>query len=441
MKKIFSVLLCGVLALSLSACDKTDNPDMIPEQSSGTGVEVPVTKMPERPVASPAVFITSTAIPSDLKIYSEGVYMVNLDTDTVVMSKNPDKKLYPASTAKIMTCLVALENVKNFSEKVECPYDCFDEFSGDDPNFYDAATAGIDPLQDNLTYKDCLYGLMLASGCDAGNVIAYNVGGGDIKKFVGMMNETAKKLGCTNTNFTNPHGLFEEDNVGSARDMYLITRYAIDKYPEFMKICDTDEYEMPANDTYPDGYTIHQSNGMLRSDSEFYYKGAKGVKTGGIYAYYLPEDGEWNWNNEIEGFSSLVTTAERNGTSYLLVTLQSPYRNEDGEYGTHYADHTALYDKVFAGYEYTKLIKEGQALTEVAVAGGTGNVELLAVEEYSELLPAEVELSSIEQKLTLPEQLVAPVAKGDICGYLELRYNGSTFAVIDLAAAADVAKE
>lgn len=441
MKKIISVLLCGILAL-ITACNKTDNPEMS-TGSSPTIADNPVlvTKMPERPVADPSPFITSEEIPSGLNVYSEGVYMVNLNTDTVVMSKNPDRKLYPASTTKIMTCLVALENVKDLSEKVECPYDCFDEFSGDDPNFYDAAVAGIDPLQDNLTYKDCLYGLMLASGCEAGNIIAYNVADGDIKKFVGMMNETAKKLGCTNTNFTNPHGLFEADNAVSAHDMYLITRYAIDNYPEFMKICNAREYEMPANDTYPDGYTVFQSNGMLRADSEYYYKGAKGVKTGGIYAYYLPEDGVWNWNNEIEGFSSLVTTAERNGTSYLLVTLQSPYRNEEGETGTHYADHTALYDKAFAEYEYARLIKEGQALTEMTVAdsaGGTGAVELIAAKEYGALLPADIELSSIERKLTLPETLAAPVTGGDVCGYLELRYKDSTFAVIDLLAAEDV---
>lgn len=440
MKKIISTLLCGALTLTTAACTKTDNPEISPVETSQTITDVPVTEMPERPVADPSPFAASAEIPSDLKIYSEGVYMVNLDTDTVVMSKNPERKLYPASTTKIMTCLVALENVKELSEKVECPYDCFDEFSGDDPNFYDAAVAGIEPLQDNLTYEDCLYGLMLASGCEAGNIIAYNVGGGDIGKFVDMMNETAKRLGCTNTNFTNPHGLFEKDNAVSAHDMYLITRCAIDNYPEFMKICNAKEYEMPPNDTYPDGYNVYQSNGMLRADSEHYYKGAKGVKTGGIYAYYLPEDGVWDWNNELEGFSSLVTTAERNGTSYLLVTLQSPYRDEEGESGTHYADHTALYDRVFADYEYTRLIKEGQALAEMTVvngANGTGSVELAAAEEYGALLPADIELSSIERKLTLPEQLVAPVAKGDICGYLELVYNGSTFAVIDLLAAAD----
>lgn len=73
--------------------------------------------------------LTSCAVFSpSFDLNSEGVYMVNLDTGIVVASKNPDKKLYPASTTKIMTCLVALENVKNFSAKVECAYACFDEF-------------------------------------------------------------------------------------------------------------------------------------------------------------------------------------------------------------------------------------------------------------------------------------------------------------------------
>lgn len=438
-RKIIAAILCGVLTLSFTACNKTDEQISIPESLGGTGVSLPDTKLPVKP----SVTLNSLTKPlAELDVYSQGVYMVNLETGTVVASKNPDKKLYPASTTKIMTCLVALENVKDFDEKVECPYDCFDEFYGDDPNFYDAATAGIEPLQDNLTYRDCLYGLMLASGCEVGNIIAYNLCEGDIDKFVGMMNDTAKKIGCTGTNFTNPHGLFEEDNVTTAHDMYLITRYAMDKYPDFMKICCTDAYEMPENEAYPDGYSVTQSNALMQEDSEFYCKEAKGIKTGSIYSYYLMKDGEWDLENEILGFNSLVSFAEKGGLSYLLVTLQSPYLNEDDERGMHFSDHKKLYELAFSEYELAKLIEQDKPVAEIGVLGGeTETVELAAATDYSTIIPKSLELSSIGRKITTPEQLAAPVKKGQLAGYLELTSDGKTFAVIELTAANDVAKK
>ena len=437
--RIIAAILCGALALSLTACNKTDEQRSEPISSSGTGVNLPDTKIPEKPVAT----LNSLIKPlSELDVYSEGVYMVNLETDTVVASKNPDKQLYPASTTKIMTCLVALENVKDMSAKVECPYDCFDEFFGENPNFYDAATAGIEPLQDNLTYTDCLYGLMIASGCDAGNVIAYNVGNGDIEKFVNMMNDTAKKIGCTNTHFSNPHGLFEEDNVTTAHDLYLITRYAMDKYPDFMKICTAYEYEMPENEQFPEGYTITQSNALMNEDSEFYRKEVKGIKTGSIYSYCLMKDGEWDLDNEILGFTSLVSSAEKNSLSYLLVTLQSPYTNEDGERGMHFTDHNALYDKVFGEYEVAKLIEQNKPVAEIEVFGGEAEtVELTTAADFSTIIPKSLEISSIGRKITKPEQLAAPVKKGQLAGYLELTLDGETFAVLELTAANDVAKK
>lgn len=371
------------------------------------------------------------------ELYSEGVYMVNLDTDIVVMSKNPDKKLYPASTAKIMTCLVALENVKDFGAKVECPYECFNEFSWlyepFDPNFVDASTAEIQPLQENVTYTDCLYALMLASGCEAGNIIAYNVADGDMKKFVKMMNETADKIGCTNTNFTNSHGLFEENNYTTARDLYLITKYAIDNYPGFMKICNTYEYEMPPNEKYPDGYTITHTCAMMRETSDNYYAAAKGIKTGSIYDYYLKRNGEWS-EEPLDGFCSLVTSAEKNGYNYLLVTLQSPYTDSEGNGGTHYRDHKKLYDWAFDEFEYSKIIGANELVMQVDVSMGleADKVGIVTTEDFFTLMPKSLDRSSIQQIKPTVEPFIAPVAKGLPVGELELRLNGETLTKIPL---------
>ncbi len=367
------------------------------------------------------------------ELASEGVYMVNLDTDIVVMSKNPDKKLYPASTVKIMTCLVALENIKDFSAKVDCPYECFNEFYGDNPNYYGASTAGIEPLQENVTYNDCLYGLMLASGCEAANVLAYNIGGGDISKFIKMMNDTADKIGCTGTHFANTHGLFNENNYTTAKDLYLITKYALDKYPGFLKICNTYEYEMPKNETYPDGVTVTHTNAMMRESSDYYYEGIKGIKTGSINSYNLKKNGEWG--DDIPGFCSLVTCAERGGYNYLVVTLQAPYTNSTGETGvTHFEDHAKLYDWAFDEFEYAQIIGANEQVMQVDVSKGleADKVGIVTTEDFYTLMPKTLDKTSIQQIKPTVEPFVAPVEKGVSVGELELRLNGETLAKIPL---------
>lgn len=372
---------------------------------------------------------------------SEGVYMVNLDTNIVVASKNPDKKLYPASTAKIMTCLVALENVKNFSAKVDCAYACFDEFWGDNPNYSGASNAAIETQQENITYQDCMYALMLRSGCEAANIIAYNVSG-SIDKFIDLMNETAKKIGCQNTHFSNTHGLFDENNYTTAYDLYLITRYAMDKYPGFMNFCGTAEYDMPANEYNPDGYTIYTTNRMMDTDSIYYNSGVKGVKTGSIDEYYLKRNGAWDKEKPVAGFCSLVTCCEKDGYKYLLVTLQAPYTNKDGETGvTSFEDHKKLYDWAYSEFERKQIIGKNQQVTEVDVAMGkdTDKVGIVTTEEFYTLIPKSIDSSAIQQIIPTIEPFTAPVDKGVSVGDLVLKLNGETLTIIPLETETGVA--
>lgn len=364
--------------------------------------------------------------------------MVNLDTDIVVAEKNPDARLYPASVTKIMTALVAFENIKDFNKKLECPYDCFDEFQwGGDPNYYDASTGGIEPLQENLTYMDCLYALMVASACEAGNIIAYNICG-DIDKFVDLMNETAKKIGCENTHFANTHGLWNENNYTSARDMYKITRYAMDNYTGFNKMCNTYEYKMPANENNPGGYTLHQTNAMMNeSDDNYYYEGCTGIKTGSIYEYYLKKEDSWDTENPVLGSRSLVTVAERNGYKYMCVTLSAPYYNPDGskpEKVFSYVDHINLYNWAFGEFEYSKVINKNQQIMQAQVLKGKDAevVGLVTTEDYFTLMPKSLDPSAIQLIRPEVEALTAPVEKDKPMGEVELRLNGEKLTAIPL---------
>ena len=374
---------------------------------------------------------------------SEAVYMVNLDTDIVVVSKNADKQLPPASITKIMTCLVSLENIKDFDAYCEVTYDAFNEFNNIDPNFYGPSHADIKPLQSNITYWDALYSMMIASACESANILAYNVGGGSIENFVSMMNAKAKEIGCKNTHFTNPHGLYAEDNLSTAYDMYLITKYAIDKYPGFMKICNTYSYDMPPNSSNPDGYTITHTNQMMKTTSEYYYEGVEGVKTGSIDYYFHKTNGEWDWNNFDLGSRTLVTTAKKNGYTYMIVSLGAPYFNEDGtptDTQLSFTDHINLYDWAFNEFEYTLVIGKNQQITQIDVDKGENadKVGVIATEDFYTLLPKTLDITTIQQIRNVEEMLEAPVTKGAKVGDLELRLNGETLAKMTLVTEQDI---
>ncbi len=377
------------------------------------------------------------------KLYSEGVFMVNLNTNIVVCSKNPDERMIPASLTKIMTALVCFENVTDFKKIVECPYACFDEFWGDNPNYRGASTAGFDTKQENLTYLDCLYGLMLPSGCEAANIIAYNVAG-DIPTFVDMMNETAKKLGCTNTHFTNAHGLYDKDNYTSARDLYLITRYALDTYPGFKEICEATSYDMPANKTNPKGYTVTPTNKMMKTSSPYYYEGVKGVKTGSIYEYEEFNGTKWE-KVDSRGVRTLVTTCTKGDYAYLLVTLGAPYYDENGkvpEQEYPYVDHKALYDWAYSEFEYSRVIGKNEYIMSAKVDMGaeTDEVGLVTDGEFFTLLPKMEGAESIVQMIK-PEvgEMTAPVEQGVFAANLQMVMGNKVVAEIPLVTARYVA--
>ena len=371
-------------------------------------------------------------------LHSEGVFMVNMNTNIVVCSKNPDEKMIPASLTKIMTALVCFEKVKDFSKTVECPYACFNEFWEGNPNYKGGSGAGIETKQANLTYTDVLYGLMLPSGCEAANIIAYNVAG-DIPTFVDMMNELAQKIGCKNTHFSNTHGLYDKDNYTSARDMYLITRYAMDNYPGFTKICESVSYDMPANKTYPKGYTIYHTNQMMKTNTNYYYEGVKGVKTGSIHEYYEYNAETKKWEKvQTKGARTLVTTCEKNGYSYLLVTLGAPYYAEDGTVPKQqypYVDHKNLYDWAFSEFEYARVIGKNEQImmADVDLGEDTDSIGLVTNGEYFTLLPKMEGAQSIVQMI-IPtvSQMTAPIEKGTFVANLTLVMGNETVAEIPL---------
>ncbi|MEG2813183.1 MAG: D-alanyl-D-alanine carboxypeptidase family protein [Oscillospiraceae bacterium] len=351
---------------------------------------------------------------------SDCIYMLNLDTGTVVFQKNADKKTFPASLTKIMTAIIALENVKDLNTVITAPAYIYDELFG-----LGASTADIRSYE-QVRMIDLLYAMMLPSACEASSIIADYVGDGNITEFVEKMNAKAKELGATNSNFTNAHGLFDENQVTTAKDMAIITEYAL-KLPMFKKISSTPIYTMPKTNKHAQPYNIYHTNSMIRKGTSN-YKYMSGVKTG-----TLPEVGK-----------NLVSTASKDGYNYLLVTIGAPQTDKAGKPlpNGSYSDAKALYDWAFSYFKMQTIINEKDVITEtpVKLSSQQDHIQLLAKEDITTLLPKDANESSIQQIKTVVPTVIAPVKKGTVLGKLDLKVNNEIIATVELVSGQDVSR-
>lgn len=383
--------------------------------------------------------VNAAFVPDIDKIYSEGAYMVNLDTGVVVYSKNENQRFFPASTTKIMTAIIVLENCDEakLNSTVRIGPDAFNEFWTSDLNKQGASNAALEAGQTNITYLDCLYALMIVSACEAANILALNLCG-SIEGFTDLMNQKAQELGCKDTHFSNAHGLWEEENYSTPYDMYLIARYGYDRVPKFMEICDTSSHSFPANQYNPDGYVKYNINPLISPGSEYYLEYAHGIKTGSIDVYY-DKEGKMH-----DGGRCLVSSAQKNGFSYLTVTMQAPYFSETGErINYNVIDHYNLYNWAYDNFAYQTVVEQNAPFSEVNVEQGEENrLMLLARNEFTTIVPkdlAEGGDSPVQVKKTiLYDTITAPVSKGEVLGRLDIIYQDELVQTVDLVASKSV---
>ncbi len=388
-----------------------------------------------------AGFASAMNFNTNVDLYSEAAYMVNLDTGEVVVSINASEERVPASLTKIMTCVVILDMFKDDLDALETTkasggIDAFEELWGTN-----CSTADIQ-MNEEVTYIDLLHALMIPSACEAANILAIN-SAGSISAFVKLMNAKAVELGMTNTHFSNTHGLFPEDNYTSCEDIAKLCEYAIETYPLFCEIVSKPNYQMAATSDHPDGTTIVNTNKMLQVGSEYYYSYAKGIKTG-----FLDEAGR-----------CLASYAEMDGMTYLIVTMGAPSEDSEGNSVMYNCiDHAALYKWAFSQLEFTEVLSSESEITDIDVGLGDGRttVNLRPAKTYECLWPKAQTVSEsdseeiaaykesiekitdIRKKISLNENVVAPVKEGDVLGQVELTYEGQTLAVIDLVATSSV---
>lgn len=226
---------------------------------------------------------------------SAAAAVMDMDSGTFLYSKSATEKMYPASITKIMTALLTVENCDLNDEIVfsELVYDL------EEGSSHLGIQAG-----EKMKLEDAVYGLMLASANDIANGLAEYMGG-SLSGFADMMNARAAELGCVNTHFANPHGLYQEDHYTCAYDMALIAAAAYEN-PIFRKIAGTREYTIPETNITEEERSFLNHHKMLHEDEEFYRDWCTGGKNGFTS----------------QCLNTLVTYGEKDGKRLVAVVLR-----------------------------------------------------------------------------------------------------------------------
>ena len=356
------------------------------------------------------------------ELYSQAIYMLNLDSDTPIYQKSPDVRMPPASLTKIMTCIVALESGLDLEETTPLKAYIQNELYN-----LQVDTLGGIYLNEELKVRDLLYAMMLQSANEAAMMVADFVGDGSIERFCEMMNEKAREIGAKNTNFANASGLYSENSYTTAYDMALIAKYAMEN-DKFVEIVTTLVYTSDPTERHPNGILWTSINNMQKPGNEDYYEGLKGVKTGS-----LPD----------QNIRNFLWTATRDGYSYLLVCLGAPAKSPDGIAYQNFLpwfDTRKLYDWAFDTFEVKTLMEAGEEATEVAVRlnWDVDKINLLAASSFSYLVPKETGKDDVSPIPDYPQIIDAPIKKGQKIGSLKIVLAGEELGTVDLVAAETV---
>ena len=348
-------------------------------------------------------FLLFTVQPSSAatspEVVGETALVIDGKNGQVLFEKNPHQKVYPASTTKILTAIIALENGR-LDDKVTIHKDACN---------IEGSAVGLQEGE-IISLEDLLYSLMLNSGNDSAVAIAHHVGG-TVEGFVRMMNEKAAELGALNTHFNNPNGLPDAEHYSTAYDMALISRYAMQN-PDFRKIVATKtkiiERDYPGAQTY-----LENRNRLL-----WQYDGAIGIKTG----YTL------------EARQCLISAVSKQDREFITVVMKS-------EGGNIWNDSKKLFDYCFDEFELVNLTEAGRYVTNVPVRYGKfETVPVLTNRSLSYDLPRDKQ-AELTHEVILKENISAPIKAGDKLGELAFYFDNQELGRVDLLARQELGRK
>lgn len=351
-------------------------------------------------------------------ISSPAALLMDLRSGKLLYEKNINKKMYPASLTKVMTAIITLEKC-DLNEIATVSYDAVMSLSSG------YVTANLQ-IGEELTVEQLLYVLMVGSSNDAAIVLAEHISG-SVEDFSKLMNEKAKELGCTNTNFVNPNGAHDENHYSTAHDLALIAKYALQN-ETFRTLVSTTSYKLPTTNKYDkEDRLFTTTNALLivnnntRADN-YYYKYATGVKTG----FTTPAK------------NCLIASANKDGLELLTVVLGAD-QNEQG-LSERYIDTINLFEYGYDKYILKEVVKSGGIVQTVNISNATRDTKKLDAvvsNDVSVLIKMDDRNNALLPEVSLKENLKAPIKKGDVIGSVKYTVEGIDYTE-DLIANNDV---
>lgn len=341
----------------------------------------------------------STADP--LGLVSEAALVMDADTGAVLYEKDGYSVHYPASITKIMTAILAIENLSVDDEIT------FSDTAVDLE--YGASSIGMQSGE-ILTVEDCLYAMLLASANEVANALAEEMGG-SIAGFGEMMTERAKELGCLNTNFTNPSGLFDESHYTTAYDMALIASQFL-QYDTLLEVEQTLSYTIGFTNLVSEERTFQQKHKMAYSGNKYYYEGG---------TYLMGKTGYTDASG-----TTLVTCIEKDGITLIVVLFNASGTNA-------YLDTATLLDYGFQNYTHANIADlDGVYIDSQGILTSIKSQLNLSVDgisydaDVTVSIPADYDASLISTEVSLLSALEEDGHAGDIL----ILYDGSSLCTI-----------
>lgn len=357
-------------------------------------------------LVSTSVSIASSYEVSSNEVIAESAILINQDSGQILFDKNANAPMYPASTTKILTALIVLEDLP------------LDEIVTIDPQspYAGGSHIALEPGEE-VSVEQLLYALLIASANDAAEALAIHHSG-SIEAFAEVMNTRAAELGAVNSNFENPHGMPNKDHLTTAYDLALIAKQAM-KNEVFRKIVKTLRYEIPPTNKKTETRYLNSTNsfyqGMAGSNTmitvkdkrvPIAYEYVTGIKRG----------------YTVDAQNCLVTSATKDGHSYIVVVLKSIGDQM-------YIDTRLLLDYGLFGFVTHTLSNENETIETITMNNNRKTqIPAIISNAITINLPEGVDPSSVERKVNLLSVIDLPVKKGEVLGTVSY-YLGDTLLV------------
>ena len=329
--------------------------------------------------------------PDGPQVSSQSAIVMDVDSGAVLYAKNIDEKLYPASTTKILTCLLAVENAK-MDEMVEFSHDAVFGVPRDGSNM------GID-VGEILPMEDCLYGILVGSANEVAAAVGEHVGG-DTETFLQMMNDRAKELGCKNTNFMNANGLHDDNHYTTAYDLALIAR-AFFSNDYLANIANTPRVHFEPTATQPDDFYLNNKNKLV----------SKEIK----YEYYL--GGKTGYTKEAN--QTLVSCAEKDGMRLVCVVMKEETPDQFNDTVTLFNYGFSNFKKIKVSDVETKYTTNNTGFFDAGQDIFGSSKSILELDENSYIvIPGSAEFTDIDSAISYDNLLENQIAR------INYTYNG-----------------